>query len=118
MFYSIPCVRNMIAARQTDFIGKMMRGPPHRRSLNMITACCDHKQRVGWPQTTGENFMVEKLRLLFRDVNTVHIDCFGSRKQRRLLEPTRQTPSSSCHAATRATQNVGTVATVAHTTSC
>jgi hypothetical protein len=44
MFYSIPCVRNMIAARQTDFIGKMMRGPPHRRSLNMITACCDHKQ--------------------------------------------------------------------------
>jgi hypothetical protein len=44
----------------------------------MITACCDHKQRVGRPQTTGENFMVENLRLLFQDVNTVHIDCFGS----------------------------------------
>jgi len=28
MFYSIPCVRNMIAARQADFIGKMIRGPP------------------------------------------------------------------------------------------
>ena len=28
MFYSIPCVQNMIAAQQTDFIGKMMRGPP------------------------------------------------------------------------------------------
>jgi hypothetical protein len=28
MFYSIPCVRNMIAARQMDFIGYMMRGPP------------------------------------------------------------------------------------------
>ena len=78
MFYSIPCVRNMIAARQTDFIGKMMRGPPDRPSLNMITACCDHKQRVRRPQTTGKIFMVENLRLLFRDVNTVHIDRFGS----------------------------------------
>ena len=28
MFYSILCVRNMIAARQADFIGKMIRGPP------------------------------------------------------------------------------------------
>ena len=78
MFYSIPCLRKMIAARQTDFIGKMMRGPPDRPSRNMMTACCDHKQRVGRPQTTGKNVMVENLRLLFRDVNTVHIDCFGS----------------------------------------
>jgi hypothetical protein len=44
MFYSIPCVRNMIAARQTDFIGKMIRGPPDQPSRNMITACCSHKQ--------------------------------------------------------------------------
>ena len=78
MFYSIPYVRNMIAARQMDFIGKMMSGPPDRPLLNMITACCDHKQRVGRPQTRGKNFMVKNLRLLFRDVNTVHIDCFGS----------------------------------------
>ena len=47
MFYSIPCVRNMIAARQMDFVGKMIRGPPDRPSRNMITACCDHKCRVG-----------------------------------------------------------------------
>ena len=78
MFYSIPCVRNMITARQKDFIGKMMRGPPDQPSRNMITACCDHKRRVGRPQTTGEKIMVENLRLLFQDVNTVHIDCFGS----------------------------------------
>ncbi len=65
MFYSIPCVRNMIAARQMDFIGKMMRGPPDRPSLNMITGCCDHKQRVGRPQMTGKNFMVKNLHLLF-----------------------------------------------------
>ena len=78
MFYSIPCVRNMIAARQMDFIGKMIRGPPDRPSRNMITACCDHKRRVGRPQTTGKNFMVENLRLLFQDVPTVQIDRYGS----------------------------------------
>jgi hypothetical protein len=54
MFYPISCVRNMIAARRTDFIGKMMRGPPDRQSRNMITACCNHKQRVGQPQTMGK----------------------------------------------------------------
>jgi hypothetical protein len=59
MFYNIPCVRNMIAARQMDFVGKMICGPPDRPSRNMITACCNHKQRVGRPQTTGKNFMVE-----------------------------------------------------------
>jgi len=44
MLYSIPCVRKMIAARQRDFIGKMIRGPPDRPSRNMITTCCDHKR--------------------------------------------------------------------------
>jgi len=78
MFYSIPCVRNMIAARQMDFVGKMIRGPPDRPSRNMITACCDHKRRVGRPQTTGKNFMVENLRLLFQDIPTVQIDRHGS----------------------------------------
>jgi hypothetical protein len=61
-----------------DFVGKMIRGPPDRPSRNMITACCDHKRRVGRPQTTGKNFMVENLRLLFQDVPTVQIDRYGS----------------------------------------
>jgi hypothetical protein len=78
MFYSIPCVRNMIAARQMDFVGKMIRGPPDRPSRNMITACCDHKRKTGRPQTTGKNFMVENLRLLFQDVPSIHIDRHGS----------------------------------------
>ena len=47
LFYSIPCVRKMIAARQMDFVGKMIRGLPDRPSCNMITACCNHKRRVG-----------------------------------------------------------------------
>ncbi len=78
MFNSIPCVRNMIAAQQMDFVGKMVRGPPDRPSRNMITACCDHKHRVGRPQMTGKNFMVENLCLLFQDVPTVQIDRYGS----------------------------------------
>jgi len=66
----------MIAARQMDFVGKMIRGPPDRPSRNMITACCDHKRRVGHPQTMGENFMAENLCLLFQfqEVPTVQID--------------------------------------------
>ncbi len=78
LFYPIPCVRKMIAARQMDFVGKMIRGPPDRPSHNMITACCDHKRQVGRPQMTGKNFMVENLRLLFYDVHTVQIDRYGS----------------------------------------
>ncbi len=78
MFYSIPCVRNMIEARQMDFVGKMVRGPPDRPSRNMITACCDHKHRVGRPQTTGKNFMVKNLCLFFQDIPTVQINRHGS----------------------------------------
>jgi len=78
MFYSIPCVRNMIAARQMDFVGKMIRGPPDRPSHNMITACCDHKRYVGCPQTTGKNIMVENLCLLFQNAPAVQIDQRGS----------------------------------------
>jgi hypothetical protein len=47
MFYSIPCVQNIITARQANFIGKMIQGPPDQPSRNIITACCNHKQRVG-----------------------------------------------------------------------
>jgi hypothetical protein len=66
MFYSIPCVRNVIAARQMNFVGEMIRGPRDCPSHNMITACCDHKRRVGRPQTTGKNFMVKNLLHFFK----------------------------------------------------
>jgi len=73
----------MIAARQADFISKMIRGPPNQPSQNMITACCDHKRQVGCPQTTGGKIMVENdIRLLFQDVNTVYIDRFGLLRDR------------------------------------
>ena len=42
MFYDIPRVSNMIAARQLDFIGKTIRGPFDRPAQQMLTACCDN----------------------------------------------------------------------------
>ena len=78
MFYSTPCVCNMISAQKMDFVGEMICGPPDCPSCNMIIACCDHKRRVGRPQTTGKNFMVENLCLLFQDVSSVQIDRHGS----------------------------------------
>ncbi len=68
----------MIAAWQMNVVGKMIRGLPDRPSCNMITVCCDHKRRVGRPQMTGKNFMVENLRFLFQDVPTIQIDQYGS----------------------------------------
>ena len=56
----------------------MIQGPPDQPLRNMITACCDHKRRVGHPQTTGKKIMVENIRLLYQDFTTVNIDCFGS----------------------------------------
>ena len=66
MFYLIPCIQNMIASWPADFIGKMTRGPPDRPSQNMITACCDHKQRVGRPQTTGKNSWLRTYACCFK----------------------------------------------------
>jgi hypothetical protein len=51
IFYNIPDVKHMIAAQQLDFIGKAIQGPHDRPSQCMITACCNHQQRVGRPQT-------------------------------------------------------------------
>jgi hypothetical protein len=59
MFYSIPCIRKMIAACQMDFVRKMIRGPPNRPSHNMITACCNHNCQVGRPQTTGKTLWLK-----------------------------------------------------------
>ena len=77
MFYSIPCVRNMIAAGQMDFVGRMTIGPLDRPSCNMIMVCCDHNRWVGRPQAMGKNFMVKNVCLLFQDIPTIHIDRYG-----------------------------------------
>ena len=80
MFYDIPRVCNMIAARQLDFIGKVVRGPYDRPAQQMLTACCDQVRRVGRPFLHNKDFIVKNLQLLFANVPEVTIDAFGSLK--------------------------------------
>jgi len=81
-FYTMPCVRNMIAARQLDYIGKLIRGPHDQPARRMITSCCNETWRVGRPQTTEKNCIIKNLRLLFKDVLLLlkRIDHYGSIK--------------------------------------
>ena len=78
MFYDIPRIGNMIAARQLDFLGKTMRGPHDCPAQQMMTACCDNVRRVGRPFLHNKDFIVKNLRLLFANVPEVTIDDYGS----------------------------------------
>ncbi len=80
IFYDIPDVEHMIAARQLDFIGKAIRGPHDWLSRCMITACCKLQRRVGRPQTHTKNTMVQNLQLLFKNVPTTTIDRYDGSK--------------------------------------
>ncbi len=51
IFYDIPDVEYMIAARQLDFIRKAIQGPHDQPSWCMTTECCDHQWQVWCPQT-------------------------------------------------------------------
>jgi hypothetical protein len=77
MFYNIPCVRNMIATCQLDFIGKLIRGAPNRPAHSLIAACCAHKQLVGCPLLHNKDAIVKNLHLLFANVPEVTIDDTG-----------------------------------------
>ena len=80
MFYDIPRVGNMIAARQLDFLGKTMRGPHDCPAQQMMTACCDNVCHVGRPFLHNKDFIVKSLCLLFANVPEVTIDEYGSLK--------------------------------------
>jgi len=67
-FFAMPCVKNMIAARQLDYSGKLIRGPHDQPARRMITSCCNETRRVGRLQRTEKNCIVKSLRLLFKDV--------------------------------------------------
>ncbi len=80
MFYDIPRVGNMIAARQMDFIGKIIRAPSDRPAQWMLTACCDNIRPVGRPFLHTKDYIIKNLRLLFANVPKVTIDVLGSLK--------------------------------------
>jgi hypothetical protein len=64
LFYDIPCVINMIAARQLGFLGKVVCGPHDAPACRMLTACCQHKHKRGPPYLHNKD-IVQNLRLLF-----------------------------------------------------
>jgi len=78
-FYDIPRARNMIAARQMDFVGKMVRGPD-RPTKSMLTACCPNTRLPQRPQFHNKDALVKNLKLLFGQVHDVTIDDQGSMK--------------------------------------
>jgi hypothetical protein len=80
MFYDIPCVKNMIAARQLGFLGKVVWGPIDRPARRMLTACCQHKRNQGRPYLHNKEVSVRNLRLLFKKVPKVVINDYGSVK--------------------------------------
>jgi len=80
LFYDIPCIRNMIAARQLGFLGKVIRGPHDAPARRMLTACCQHKRNQGRPYLHNKDVIVQHLRLLFAHTPEVLIDDYGSVK--------------------------------------
>ena len=80
MFYDIPRIGNMIAVRQMDFIGKIVRAPPDCPAQQMLTACCDNICPAGRPFLHTKDYIIKNLHLLFANVPEVTIDNFGSLK--------------------------------------
>ncbi len=80
MFYDSPCVSNMIAMQQMDFIEKIIHAPSDRPAQQMLTACCDNICPVGRPYLHSKDYIIKNLRLLFANVPKVTIDVFGSLK--------------------------------------
>jgi hypothetical protein len=80
MFYNIPCICNMIAACQLDFIGKTVCGPSNRPAQQMLTACYNTVCQIGHPFLHNKDYIVKNLCLLFANVPEVTIDKYGSLK--------------------------------------
>ena len=62
MFYDIPRVKNMIAARQLQFIGKITNSSIPKQ---LLTAWVNHKLPQGRPLTTNKISIVKSLQLLY-----------------------------------------------------
>ncbi len=80
MFYNIPRICNMIAAHQSDFIGKTVCRPSDRPAQQMLTACCNTVCQIGCPFLHNKDYIVKNLRLLFANIPEVTIDKYGSLK--------------------------------------
>jgi hypothetical protein len=68
MFYDIPQVGNMIAARQMDFIGKVIPAHPDHPAQQMLMACCNKIRPVGCPFLHNKDYIIKNLCLLYDKV--------------------------------------------------
>ena len=64
LFYNIPDMRSIIAARTSRFIGKVVRGPNDNPPKLFLTAWCNHPRPPGRPITTNKNSVVKALKTL------------------------------------------------------
>ena len=71
------CVKNMIAARQLDYIEKLIQGPHDQPARRMIMSCCNKTGQVGRPQTTEKKLHRKNLPLLLKDIPRKFIDLYG-----------------------------------------
>ncbi len=78
MFYNIPRSRNMIAARQMKFVGKVVQGPHDCTAHQILNACCNSTRLTRQPFLHNKDHIVRNLRLLFAKVLNVTIDDYGS----------------------------------------
>ena len=67
IFYNIPDIRSIIAARTCRFIGRVVRGPNDNPPKLFLTAWCNHKRRPGKPLTTNKISVVKCLKILLPD---------------------------------------------------
>ena len=72
--YNMPSAKDMIAARQMSFIGKVVRSPPQTPAHLMLTTYSSHKRRPGRSYFTNKDTLVKNLELLSERVEEVHVD--------------------------------------------
>jgi hypothetical protein len=77
IFYNIPDINNMIAARQLQFIGKIAREEDSFIPKQLLTAWVNHKRPRGRPLTTNKISIVKSLQLLYPK-NIVEHDIVGN----------------------------------------
>ena len=94
MFYYIPHVGNMIAARQMDFIGKIICASPGHpaQQQQMLMSCCDNIRPVGCPFLHTKDYIIKNLRLLFANVPELPQELDSRSPPRKILDTTCRLP--------------------------
>ena len=63
-FCNIPSMRNQIAKKQLNFIGKVIRNSVDQIHSQLLTTWCDHPRRRGAPLQNNKKNLVQNIQLL------------------------------------------------------